>query len=93
MNVPEKDPTLWEQMIHLWPATLIALLVSSVGGVIAWIVRNILTNQKKLIRLETEINEREKAAKRGREDLRELKGEFRHMNTTLMAYFSKDKET
>jgi len=86
--VPEKDPNNWESVALFWPQYIGAALVGS----ITWLIRTVFTNQKKLIKLETEINEREKAAKRGREDLRELKDDFKEMNTTLMIYFSKGKE-
>ena len=89
MNVPEKDPNFWEQVAHFWPQYVAAGLV---GG-ITWLIRTVFTNQKKLIKLETEIDEREKAAQRGREDVRELKTDIKDMNTHLMIYFSKDKET
>ena len=92
MNVPEKDPTFWEQMLYAWPVALAGLLVTGFGAAITWVVRNIFTNQKKLIKLETEITEREKAAQRGREDLRELKSDFKEMNTNLMVFFSNSKE-
>ena len=90
MNVDEKDPHFWEQMVHAWPIALVGVGVTSVLAAITWVVRNILTNQKKLVQLETEITEREKAAQRGREDVRELKDDFKEMNQTLMNYFSKN---
>jgi len=86
--VPEKDPTFWEQVAHFWPQYVAAGLV---GGV-SWLIRTVFTNQKKLVKLETEITEREKSAKRGREDLRELKSEVKDMNTNLMIFFSNGKE-
>ena len=88
MNVPEKDPNFWEQVSHFWPQYIAAGVVGS----ITWLIRTVFTNQKKLVKLETEITEREKAAKRGREDLRELRSEFKEMNTTLMIHFSRGKE-
>ena len=93
MNVDEKDPHFWEQVVSAWPVVLVGSIVTAFIGAITWVVRNILTNQKKLIKLETEIVEREKAAQRGREDVRELKTDIKDMNTNLMIYFSKDKET
>ena len=87
--MPEKDPNNWEQVALFWPQYIGAGIVAAV----TWLIRTVFTNQKKLIKLETEISEREKAAQRGREDVRELKTDIKDMNTHLMIYFSKDKET
>ncbi len=84
----ENSPHFWELVTHFWPQYVAAGLAAGVG----WLIRTVFTNQKKLIKLETEITEREEAAKRGRDDLRELKTDFKEMNTQLMVYFSKGIE-
>ena len=86
MTVDEKDPNFWELVVHFWPQYVAASIVGGVG----YLIRTVFTNQKKLIKLETEIAEREGAAKRGREDLRELKSDFKEMNKNLMEFFSKN---
>lgn len=84
MNVDEKDPNFWELVVHFWPQYVAASIVGGVG----YLIRTVFTNQKKLIQLETEITEREAAAKRGREDLREVKADVKEMNKALMNFFS-----
>lgn len=84
MNVDEKDPNFWELVVHFWPQYVAASIVGGVG----YLIRTVFTNQKKLIQLETEITEREDAAKRGREDVRELRDDVKEMNKALMNFFS-----
>jgi len=84
MNVDEKDPNFWEAVLTYWPQYIAASIVGGVG----YLIRTVFTNQKKLIKLETEIAEREEAAHRGREELRELRIDVREMNANLLKFFS-----
>ncbi|NOQ73248.1 MAG: hypothetical protein GQ574_14670 [Crocinitomix sp.] len=67
------------------------VLVGAMTWVTTYLVRTVLTNQKQLVKLDTEIKEREKAAQRGREDLKEVKADVKEMNTALMTFFSNHK--
>ena len=87
MNVPEKT-TFVELLTTYWPGAIIAGVVSG-GG---YLVRLVFTNQKKLIKLETEISEREKAREREREDIREVKSEVKEMNSNLIMFFANRHE-
>ncbi len=83
-----KKNTMIDLVASYWPAAIATGVIAGIG----WLIRIVFTNQTKLAVLEAEVKEREKAAKRGREDVRELKTDIKEMNTHLMIYFSKGKE-
>ena len=66
-------------------------LVAAVGGGLLWVVRRVITNQKQIEMLQSEIKGREAMRARDREDLQELKRDVKHLNQTVMEIFKANR--
>jgi hypothetical protein len=69
----------------------IGWLVAAVGGGLLWVVRRVITNQKQIEMLQSEIKNRESMRARDREDLLELKSDVKRLNQTVMEIFKANR--
>ena len=66
---------------------IIAGAIASVFGAIGWLVRTVLTNNKKIEMLQLEIKNRDSRREEDRKDVAEIKQEMKDLRKELHDYF------
>lgn len=59
-------------------------IISLLVGAILWLIRVVLTNQRKVALLEQELKLREAAREKDREDINELKNDVKLLNQNIL---------
>ncbi|MBC7282586.1 hypothetical protein [Hoeflea sp.] len=68
-------------------ASVFGAFILSVGGGIMWVIRRILTNQKQIELLQSEIKHRDALRKEDREAVREVRDEVKALRTEIRDVF------
>lgn len=84
MSVPHKESHFWDALIAWWPGAIIGAF----AGIVTYLVRTVLTNQKQLTALQAEIKAREELRQREHEDLQEVKHDVKTLSNIIMQHFS-----
>lgn len=56
---------------------IVSLVITALFGAVTWLIRTVLTNQKKIELLESEIRNRDKTRKEDRETMLDLKADLK----------------
>lgn len=75
-----------------WVNEIIAGLVASVIGSISWLIRTVLTNNRKIELLQLEIKNRDQRRDEDRKVVEEIKQEMKDLRKELHEYFFNKRE-
>jgi hypothetical protein len=78
---------MMQDAMEQWANELVASLVASFFGAIAWLVRTVTTNNKKIALLELEIKNRDTRRQEDREAVEEIRQEMKELRKELHNYF------
>lgn len=80
-------------MIYEYLNHLISAVISTVVAAVVWLIRTVLTNQKQIMLLQNEIQERDKRRDEDREILKEVQSSVKRVERDILEiYQSKAKE-
>ncbi len=75
--------TMWER-VEQATANLAVYLITAMGGGLLWLIRTVLTNQKQIALLETEIKHRSQQRDEDREALSDVRDSVKRIESKLM---------
>lgn len=77
----------WSERVEQAGTSLTVGLIASVGGGVMWLVRRVLTNQRQIELLQSEIRHRDEMRKADREAVKEIKDDVKAMRSEISALF------
>lgn len=77
----------WSERIEQAGTSLTVGLIASVGGGVMWLVRRVLTNQRQIELLQSEIRHRDEMRKADRDAVEEIKDDVKAMRSEISALF------
>lgn len=81
-----------QDAMEQWLDNLIAGAVAAVFGAIGWLVRTVLTNNRKIEMLQLEIKNRDQRRDEDRKTVEEIKQEMKDLRKELHDYFFNRKD-
>jgi hypothetical protein len=81
-----------QDAMEQWLDKLIAGAVAAVFGAIGWLVRTVLTNNRKIEMLQLEIKNRDQRRDEDRKTVEEIKQEMKDLRKELHDYFFNRKD-
>jgi uncharacterized membrane protein (DUF106 family) len=77
-------------MIYEYLNHIIATVITSVAGIIAWLFRTVLTNQKQISLLQQEIKDRDDRREEDRAMWKELKEDVKEIKRDILDIYKKN---
>lgn len=74
----------WQERIEQISTSVVTAVVLAFGGAISWVVRTLLTSQKKIAMLEREISHRDKLREEDRAQLADVRDGVKRIETVLL---------
>jgi uncharacterized membrane protein (DUF106 family) len=74
-------------MIYEYLNHLISAVISTVVAAVVWLIRTVLTNQKQIMLLQNEIEERDKRRTEDREILKDLQSDVKEVKRDILELY------